>query len=305
MADSLHIQLAVPAAPSTIFHAWTDTGSLMAWFAESADVQLDQQRFGYWGRYTPGCPSRAQGYHRLTAVESGHLLRWTWNVAGHASEVAVTLAPRNDGTLVVVRHVIPTDHVIAVPNVEDFWFLSLENLRRHLDGRSDVVRCDFSAIRGGDIGHSVLIDGSRDEVFGALMRPEQLERWIASRATVEPMVGGRYELGWEQGGPVKILELVPNERLATTWPAEIETVVTWTLEDSGGKTRLTLVHSGFAPDQPTGGLDAGWLNFLSWIKSLVEYGPAWRPPLIAVPAPMRSYYAGSIGAAQHELAIPA
>ena len=56
------------------------------------------------------------------------------------------------------------------------------------------------------------------------------------------------------------------------WPEETETVVTWTLEELDGKTRLTLVHSGFAPDQPTGGLDAGWLNFMSWIKSLVEYG---------------------------------
>ena len=277
----------------------------MAWFAEFADIRLDEHSFDYWGRFTPGCPTREQGYHQLTAVEPGHHLRWTWDVPGHSTEVAVMLAPRDDGTLVVVRHAVPTDHEIAAPNFEDFWLLSLENLRRHLDRRSDVVRCDFSAIRGGDISHSVLIDGSRDEVFGALIRPDQLERWIASRAIVEPKVGGRYELGWEQGGPVKILELVTDERLATVWPEETETVVTWTLEELDGKTRLTLVHSGFAPDQPTGGLDAGWLNFMSWIKSLVEYGPAWRPPLIAVPEHMLSYYAGSIGAAQHEIVIPA
>ena len=108
MADPLHVQLAVPASPSAVFDAWTDSDSLMAWFAEFADIRFDEHSFDYWGRFTPGCPTREQGYHQLTAVEPGHHLRWTWDVPGHSTEVAVMLVPRDDGTLVVVRHAVPT-----------------------------------------------------------------------------------------------------------------------------------------------------------------------------------------------------
>ena len=50
MADPLHVQLAVPAAPSAVFDAWTDSDSLMAWFAEFADIRFDEHSFDYWGR---------------------------------------------------------------------------------------------------------------------------------------------------------------------------------------------------------------------------------------------------------------
>ena len=37
---------------------------------------------------------------------------------------------------------------------------------------------------------------------------------------------------------------------------------------------LTLVHSGFAPETDNSGLYKGWLNFMSWLKSMVEIGAA-------------------------------
>jgi hypothetical protein len=77
--------------------------------------------------------------------------------------------------------------------------------------------------------------------------------------------------------------------------------VTWTLAESGGKTRLTLVHSGFAPDEQTDGLQSGWLNYMSRIKAMVEYGPAWQPPILKLRPGMESYYAASIVEAQGSL----
>ncbi len=147
-----------------------------------------------------------------------------------------------------------------------------------------MVRCDFSVAPTvyGDIEQSVEIDAPPDRVFEALIIPQQLERWIASRARVEPRVGGVYDIGWELSGTVKILELEPGARLVYSWAAyqdEPETVVTWTLEGSGGKTRLTIVQSGFDPDIPLDGLYTGWLHYLQRIKSLVEYGDDWQPAI--------------------------
>ena len=101
-----------------------------------------------------------------------------------------------------------------------------------------------------------------------------------------------------KGVNIELLATVPT--LSTT---EEGGDVTWTLEGSGGKTRLTIVHSGFAPDKPTGGYNAGWLNLMSWIKSIVEYGPDWKPPLIPLADGMESYYAASIRAGQAHLIV--
>jgi uncharacterized protein YndB with AHSA1/START domain len=50
--------------------------------------------------------------------------------------------------------------------------------------------------------------------------------------------------------------------------------VTWTLESSQGGTRLTLVHSGFAPDRAANGYATGWFKFVNDLKSMVEIGPS-------------------------------
>lgn len=162
----------------------------------------------------------------------------------------------------------------------DFWDLSLENLRGWVERRVIGARCDFSGERTGDVHLEVDIAAPPEAVFHALITPEELDRYFATRAVVEPYVGGRYDFGWGNGGPVKILELAPPEKLTYSWeyPPEPPTVVTWTLERSGGGTRLMLVHSGFGSERLTEEYQTGWLNCLNRIKFLVEGGPTWRVP---------------------------
>ena len=153
------------------------------------------------------------------AVEFGHHLRWTWDVQRAIRPRSRSCsAPREDEHAVVVRHMVPTDHEISGAELRGLLVPYPRKPAPPSVAGRDVVRCDFAAIRDGDISHSLLIDGSPDDVFGALILPDQLDRWIASSAMVEPVVGGRYELGWEQGGPVKILELVPTRASAILWP---------------------------------------------------------------------------------------
>ena len=95
--------------------------------------------------------------------------------------------------------------------------------------------------------------------------------------------GGRYSYGWSYqvdgrevtGGPSRILELVDNEKLVADWPdwrgdanVPIQTI-TWTLEDDGDATRVTLVHSGFVRAADWSDYPFGCGGFLSALEKAV------------------------------------
>lgn len=305
MSDALRMQVSIAAPPAAVFAALTDPAALARWFAEHADVDLAGGRYDFWGRFTPGVPDREAGRHALLAVEPERRLSFSWRVLNLDTVVEYLLIPRDGGTVVVLlHHDLPKGSEYGFYPLEDCWFLALENLRRYVQGAATPIRCDFSLPDTGDIHLAIEIAGGREAVFAALIEPEQLDRWIASAATVEPVVGGAYDYGWGVGGPLKILDLVPNERLVHSWSQESEhpgMAVTWTLEGSGGRTRLTLVQSGFAPDQRSDDLRNGWLNFLSFIKSSIEAGPDWSPPILALAPQVAQYYAASIARGQREL----
>jgi uncharacterized protein YndB with AHSA1/START domain len=121
----------------------------------------------------------------------------------------------------------------------------------------------------------VEIAAPAEDVYRALTDPATLEQWIAApgKARVEASVGGAYDIGWgEEGGPVAILRLEPNRLLSYSWryPPEPDSVVTWSLEGSGGTTRLTIVHSGFADADRHGAYLMGWGFFAGRVRLLLE-----------------------------------
>ena len=121
------------------------------------------------------------------------------------------------------------------------------------------------------------IDVPRSMVFNALTDATQMERWIGSKGSIDPKPGGKIDFGWGMG-PVKILELIPDEKLSYTWEweGEPETVATWTLSGSGGKTRVSIVQSGFAPDRNSEDYYIGWSKFAARLKTMLEEGPGWN-----------------------------
>ena len=144
---------------------------------------------------------------------------------------------------------------------------------------------------GNVIRKTIEIDASPETVFKALSDPKELTNWFPDAVTFEPRAGGKFKFsfykdsvracGNREGDSFnegKILEFVPNKKLAYTWkwvdtPNFPETIVTWELEQMGpNKTRLKLTHSGFTGKEPDNksfqGHNEGWSMHLN---VLAEY----------------------------------
>jgi uncharacterized protein YndB with AHSA1/START domain len=279
MNPKIEIAIDVAAKPPTVFEALTETSKLEQWFAERAFVSASESRFDFWGRFTPGHPGPDSGRHALRAFEPPRKLAFDWKLRGKETRVDIALDETKDGTLVRLEHDAPLRAGTEM-SLADFWLLSFENLRRFVEDGKAPVRCDYSSTPRGRVDLAVDIDADPEEVFDALMRPEKLDVWMAAKSEVEPRVGGRYRFGWPGEGPIRILDLVPGEKLSYSWAhaGDPETVVTWTLEGSGGKTRLELVHSGFG-DRDTEDFRTGWLKHILWMKGLVEKASFKAPAL--------------------------
>jgi len=281
MVKKIYAEIPVRASAERVYQAWTSSDELRRWFVEQADVSIDAGRYLFWGRYQPGAPQRDAVSQRILVAEPGQRLRFDWRVAGVETTVDVRIDQRDAATRVVVEHEwIPESDAATI---EAFWSLSLENLRGWLERGEIGGRCDFTVVPLEEVRLSIDINADPDAVFQALVDPVQLDRYISSSASIEPDVGGRYDFGWDEHAPMKILELEPNQRFAYTWNYQgddhaTDTVVTWSLEGGSGKTRLTMVHSGFSKKRGADDYQIGWLDFMNRIKFMVETGPGWVKP---------------------------
>lgn len=301
------IQIGLNADPERVFHALTDSAVLRAWFCEHAEVDLDGKQYDFWGRFTPKAPDRSAGKHPIVEYEAGKVLAYGWQVGADGSRVTFRLYPQAKGTILTLRHAADGEQGEGVEGFEDFWYLSLENLRRYLDGKPSNARVDYTHQVRGTIQHQTEIDASAQRVWEVLTDPDELNRWIATNASVKLEKGGDYNLGWTQDGvdygASKILDIVPAQKLSyelPPFPGGSPTVVTWEMKENGGKTWLTFTHSGFDAEQDVSDLYSGWGNFVNWVRSVAEYGAAWQPP-ISVLSPGTIAYPGAIFAAQDQI----
>lgn len=280
MNDGIDIRMEIDAPPAKVFEALTTTAYLEAWFAERAQVSTDEARYDFWGRFTPYAPGPEEGRHRLLSVESNAKLVFRWPVRGAETTVAIDIAPRAGGALLRLKHDAPPRERGDL-SLADFWMLSFENLRRFLRDGAAPLRCDYTSIPHDVVELDLEIEASREEVFRGLTDERILNRWIAAgSADVEPTLGGRYRY-WDGQGPIKILSIVPNEKLSCSWKygEDPETVVSWTLSGSEGRTRISLVHSGFGRDVED--FRTGWLRHMLWLKETLEQGESWSRPVLA------------------------
>ena len=108
---------------------------------------------------------------------------------------------------------------------------------------------------------------SPEKVWRALTDPALLAEWLL------PVVEGKLEPGaaftfktqaypgWDGTVNCQILQIEAQRKLSYTWTVPfLDTVVTFTLTPTTSGTRLSLVQSGFKPDQKreSGGARYGW-----------------------------------------------
>jgi uncharacterized protein YndB with AHSA1/START domain len=135
-----------------------------------------------------------------------------------------------------------------------------------------------------------------DEVFPhapevlwkALTSGELISRWLMAPKGFQPVVGNRFTFQtnpageWDGTIQCEVLEVVANQRLSYAWRgghdgnegygSKLETVVTFTLSQVDGGTRLQLVHSGFVlPRNDTAyrNMSEGWKTVVRRLDTVV------------------------------------
>lgn len=112
-----------------------------------------------------------------------------------------------------------------------------------------------------DLHHSL------EKVWRALTDPVLLAEWLLPVVDLELEPGAAFTLkaqpqpGWDGVVRCRFLEIEARRTLSYTWVVgDIDTVVTFTLTPTASGTRLSLVQSGFRPDQKQnlGGARYGW-----------------------------------------------
>lgn len=269
------------ASPARVYAALTDPAELTCWFAERVEVDIPAGRYRFWGKHTLGAPSVA-GSGAIARSEPARALRYSWDLLDVPTEVDIALAEEGDATRLTLHHRIDGD--LPVPRarelVDDHWRFVFGNLAAHLAGGAGIVLPDFTdpapAVR-----MEITIDAPPAAVFRTLLDPEQVARWFDAPAPiVEPWVGGRYQLGWKykvdgrdvEGGPTRILELVPDQKLVLDWPdwRGIDTGhpqrISFHLAPEGKGTRVTFIHSGFERAADIADYPFGWRYFIDKLQ---------------------------------------
>jgi uncharacterized protein YndB with AHSA1/START domain len=118
-----------------------------------------------------------------------------------------------------------------------------------------------------------------EAVWKALTEARELERWFPPSARVTPGVGGEVFMSWgspwEGGSRIEAWEEKQRLRTRGFFEHGEGSVVEYTLETTAGKTRLRLVHSGFASgtdwdDELYGGTVRGWRYELRSLRHYLE-----------------------------------
>jgi uncharacterized protein YndB with AHSA1/START domain len=122
------------------------------------------------------------------------------------------------------------------------------------------------------------------KVWRALTDPALLAQWLLPvvEAELELQPGTAFTLrappqpGWDGSVSCRVTEIEAERKLGYTWVVgDLDTVVTFTLTPTPAGTRLSIVQSGFKPEQKRnfGGARYGWRMMGDKLVDLLARGP--------------------------------
>jgi uncharacterized protein YndB with AHSA1/START domain len=232
-------------------------------------------RYEFWGRYTPD----GDAPHQRVVHADEDTLRFTWVLDGVDTSTEIRVAEEGPESTVVSVYQTGFTFQEALEGttirgvLQTFWSLAMGNLVDYVEGREVGPKTDFvtAEFRG-----EVLIDAPIEAVYTSLTDSGQASAWFGYPIGIEPEVGGRFAMGGLDNNPqpARVIDLDPGHAMSVDWgPGG---VVSWELESSGGKTRLTFMQSGFDTDHPPFAAWTGWLGGLTQLRRFHEL-PDWKP----------------------------
>jgi len=277
----------VPASPDRAFQALTDPKQLQRWFAEN--ISIDPRvggSFTFSGRGSIGSGGAITAFDPAKREVAFH---WTLLDVPTEARVRLVAGDTPETSKLEIEHRVLGLLRAHNPQhfVSDMWRHYHGNLRDHVREGTEVVLPDLSSDRP-EVRVSIEINAKPKKVFRALLEPELMNKWLFGSAKVdvakrEISYGWSYDIEGRKvaGGPTRIIEIVENEKLVTDWPDwrgdpdKPTTRVTWTLEalDGGNRTRVTLVHDGFAHPIDRGDYQQGWRGFAGRLAKVAEALP--------------------------------
>lgn len=274
MTEPMILRVRVAAPAKQVWHALTDPESLRTWLAEHAEVDLPH-RFEFWGRHTP----EGDAPHQRVLHADDHSLRLEWTLDGEATTTELSVDEESpDSTIVTLKQShFDFQDVITGASIrgalQTFWCLSLANLVDHVEGRELTPKVDFTS---ATMREEILIDAPMPAVYRSLIDSEEATRWFGYLIEIEPVVGGRWAMGGFDANPepAKVIDLVEGRAMTVDWGST--GISSWELAESGGKTKLTFVQSGFDEARPPHAGWGGWLSGLAELRRFHEL-PDWRP----------------------------
>lgn len=143
-----------------------------------------------------------------------------------------------------------------------------------------------------EIKQSIVVKGSREKVFSALIKADELMRWFPSSVESDPRPGGKFRYEWHFQDPSQngaqegaYQEVIRGEKLSYPWEAGNQsTMVEFRLADVDGGTKVDLSHSGWGPGQESEEvreMHAGvWSGYLNNLKLYIEKGEDQRAAIM-------------------------
>lgn len=132
-----------------------------------------------------------------------------------------------------------------------------------------TVSDNTSASQTETIAFEFDLKHSPAKVWRALTEPELLMQWLLPAIGLKLEPGAPFSFktqpypGWDGTVNCRFVEIEPQRKLSYTWAVAdmfIDTVVTFSLTPTASGTRLSLLQSGFKPEnrQAFGGQRYGW-----------------------------------------------
>jgi uncharacterized protein YndB with AHSA1/START domain len=288
--DEHTIEIYLDATPERVWRAVTDSKELAGWFCEHADVDLEQGRYDFWGRYTPGAPGRDFAHHPVLAVEPGHRLRYAWAVGREpgwryakdaAVELSLTVLDGGQGTCL---RVVRKNEGPPPPNggdPEHFWGFALRHLRAWIELGRPGPRYDYTwPCENGEFEIQAEVRAPREVVFndtfsgyaGALEPGSPLTRFV--------------RWGYAPGGGTRMRSVSPGHSFSVEYLFSEHAspkVLEHRFEEEGGRTRITLTQSGFVAGRHARGVAMGFFSgFLEVVWTREIEGPWPTAPRVSL-----------------------